>query len=114
MKRLILILFLLVPMTVSAISFNCKDPKPTKKYYFLDPVQGIDYVFLSVGSEIKQVGVINYFNFSITHLKSSLAVKSTETAGADSDPPDQRRIELDDMIREIWPKVDRIKYYKKK
>ena len=116
MKRLILIIFLLFPLTVFGIQNpfgNCDQPKPETKYFLLDPVQGIDYIFKVVGSQVKQVGVINYFKFSIIHLKSSLKVKSTETAGAETDPPDQRRIELDDMIREAWPQIGRLKYFKK-
>ena len=114
MKRLILILFLLIPLTGFSLSWNCKDPVLVEKYILLDPVQGIDFVFSILGSEIKQVGVINYFEFSIVHLKNSLRVKSTQTAGEETDPPDQRRKYLDEMIRESWPGVGRLKYFEKK
>lgn len=117
MKKLILILFLVIPLTAFAIQNpfgNCDKPKIETKYTLIDPVEGIDYVFSIKGSTIRQVGVINYYIFEITHLKKSMRVESTQTAGSDSDPPDQRRKMLDDMIRENWPGVGRIQYYKSK
>lgn len=113
MKKLILIFLLLIPFSAFSLSWNCKDKKSEESYFLLDPVQGIDYVFKIKDANIKQVGVINYFDFTVTHLKSSLRVKSTQTAGEDSDAPDQRRIELDELIRKSWPKVGRVKYYRK-
>jgi len=113
LKNLILIILLLVPLTVYGLSFGCDKPKTVTKYTLIDPIEGIDYVFAIRGSEIYQVGVINYYIFEITHLKKSLRVESTQTAGSDADPPDQRRKLLDDMIRENWPGVGRIQYYKK-
>ena len=112
MKKLILILFLLIPLTAFSLSFGCKD-KPKEKFFLIDPDKGVDYVFSVKESRIKQVGVIDYFTFSIIHLKPSLKVKTTEIAGEKTDSPSQRRIELDAMIRETWPKVGRIKYFKK-
>ena len=117
MKKLILILFLIIPLTALAIQNpfgSCDKPEVVTKYTLIDPIEGIDYVFALSGSEIRQVGVINYFTFEITYLKKSLRVKSTQQAGSESDPPDQRRKELDDMIRESWPGVGRIQYYKSK
>ena len=115
MKKLLLIILLLIPVNLCALSFGCKEsPPPIEKYTLIDPMEGIDYVFAIKGSKIRQVGVINYFNFSITYLKKSLRKKSELTAGEESDPPDQRRKELDNMIRESWPGVDRVQYYIKK
>ncbi len=117
MKKLILIILLLIPLTAFGLQnpfSTCEKPKLVEKYTLIDPVEGIDYVFAIKGSVIRQVGVINYFTFEITHLKKSLRVKSTQTAGSETDPPDQRRKHLDDMIRENWPGVGRIQYYKQK
>ena len=107
MKKLILIVLLLVPLTAFGVSFNCKrPPKPKVMYYLLDPAPNVDLVFKIVGSRIRHVAEIYYLTYEIKFLEG---INSMRTFGEAGDDPTDRRKALDDAIRTGWPGVTRLK-----
>jgi len=117
MKKLILIIVLIF-LSSTAFSWPWGEKekkiepvkKPEKKYWLIDPTKGVDYVFEANNGNIIQVGVIVYREFKLIRLKPSLRPKSTWLAeGSDYD---EKRKSLFDEIRKVWPKAERVKYYK--
>ncbi len=117
MKKTILILLIVLFSGNIYAGWFKKDKEATKtavespkeKYWTLDPVRNVYYVFAILDGQIQQVGIVDFTEYKIIHLKKNLRPKSTWNA--EGETINEKRENIEQEFMKLWPDSQEIKYY---